>query len=145
MPLKILYIEDSLDDIFLMRHFFKEYHPQVELQVFENGYQFLDFLASKNGDSLSGLNCIFLDINLPGLDGFEVLKAIKSCKNKYINSMPIIMFSSSYRQSDREKSKCFGAYDYIQKPFDFDGMQEALTPILTNTLQEFPDKIESLD
>lgn len=60
---------------------------------------------------------ILLDIILPGKDGFEVLRAIRSGADKAVSQTPIIMLTNLGQESDREKAVQLGANDYLVKAF----------------------------
>lgn len=135
MAVKILYVDDNQDDIFLMNYSFKKYKDQAELYIFTDGRDFLSFVNKENGykdrPPLKEPCCLLLDINMPYLNGFEVLEKLKNSPDTQMREIPVIMFSSSYRDSDREKGKSLGAVDHIKKPFCLSEMSEVLNMLVT--------------
>ncbi len=67
---------------------------------------------------------ILLDLNLPKMDGSEVLEAIR--RDELLNSIPVVIFTSSRLDSDRAKCLALGARDFISKPNDFDSFVESV-------------------
>ncbi|MEB3702993.1 Response regulator [Candidatus Bealeia paramacronuclearis] len=135
---RIFYIEDTPEDIFLMDYFCKKYPHLFEMYTFESGRHFFAFINKENGyedrDLISGPHIILLDINIPEWDGFQILKMIKTGKNKDLKKIPVVMFSSSHRRADQELSKSFGAEYYMQKPFDFEALEESMCILLSYAL-----------
>lgn len=123
----LFYVEDDPEEIILMEFFFKPYKDQVTLITFENGVKFLEFLHQKNQykdrEKKEGFYCILLDINLPYLNGFDLLKELKTSNDFPGDKIPIVMFSSSPRALDKSKSHKLGAIAHIQKPLDYEGME----------------------
>ncbi|MCH7880143.1 MAG: response regulator [Proteobacteria bacterium] len=105
---KILIIEDNEQNLYL------------ETYLLENsGYQ---VIAARDGPEAIQLaervnaDIILLDIQLPGMDGFAVLKAIK--KIPRIADVPVIAVTSHAMTGDRERILAAGCVDYIEKPID---------------------------
>jgi CheY-like chemotaxis protein len=87
----ILIVEDNPLDVVLLRHAFKEQTEwQTKLAVVVDGQEAIDYLTHPEGN-LTDL--VILDLNLPKLDGEEVLKAIR--QSDELHSLPVIIFSSS--------------------------------------------------
>lgn len=131
---KILYVEDDPDQITLMNYFFKRYVTNAELLTFKNGIEFFDFLQQlkqfKENSTLRSC-CILLDINLPYLNGYEILERVKAYEDNLIRDLPVVMFSSSHRRADQEKSLTLGAVSYLQKPLDYNEMKTILEFLLS--------------
>jgi len=78
-------------------------------------------------------NLILLDIILPVLDGFEVLKQIRGSADKKIAGIPIVLLSNLGQESDVEKGKALGANDYLIKAaFTTDEIVEKLKKVLNS-------------
>lgn len=116
----ILLIEDNDDDIVILKRVFKKAQIANKLHIARNGEDALDFLYhqgkySEEKSSAPGL--ILLDINMPGMNGFDIIKKLKT-DFKY-RKVPIIMLTTSNREEDIAKSYESGACSYITKPADF--------------------------
>lgn len=120
MPRNILYVEDNKDSI----TFFNRVVTKL------GNYQ---FMTSEDGASAIRLleeekdfepEMILLDINLPGMNGFEILQHVRN-KTPY-KHVPVIMFTSSDDDSDIKKSYEFGANAYLVKPDSLHSLKEVL-------------------
>jgi CheY-like chemotaxis protein len=110
---RILLVEDNEGDIILTQEALKEGKLKNEVSVARDGQAALDLLNS--ADILPDL--ILLDINLPKLNGLEVLTAIK--KDSRLRTIPVIMLSTSTAEKDIFSSYNNYANCFITKPVDF--------------------------
>jgi len=119
----ILLVEDNRMDIELTLDAFREARLKNTIQVVQNGQEALDYLLGngKYGDraSFPMPRLDLLDMNLPGVDGFEVLRMIKS--TPLLKRLPVIILTSSKEEGDRALSYDTGANSYLVKPVSFDG------------------------
>lgn len=112
--IRVLLIEDEVELVEMYQMKFQE--EGYEVLVANNGLDGLEIAKKENPD------CILLDIMLPTMDGFAVLKEIKeSAKTKKI---PVILLSNLGQDIDKEKGKALGAVDYLVKA-DFTPAQVA--------------------
>ena len=103
----ILIVDDDTDDREIIRDAFMSNHKDHREYVFiENGDKLMDYLNSADNNSMPAL--IMLDLNMPGKDGREVLKDIKS--DDRFRYVPTIVFTTSGSQKDRQTiiSNVFG-------------------------------------
>ena len=107
----IIIIEDNPGDIELMRLAFSEFDYDINFRIFDDGQEALDFLQSKAfGETLYDL--IVMDINLPGLSGFDILEQLKH----EAFEVPMIIFSS-LKSSEYEKKALHPLIkEYLVKP-----------------------------
>ncbi len=106
----ILYIEDNPGNRMLIRRILEaEGYHVVEAA---DGYEGLD-LASRLKPDL-----ILMDINLPGIDGYELTGRLK--KSEALAHVPVIAMTANVMRGDREKTLAAGCDGYIQKPVDVD-------------------------
>lgn len=117
----ILLIDDNEDDILITQRAFKKIKLMNELYVVKSGEEAFDFLYhkgkyEKEKPHTPGL--ILLDIAMPGMDGFEVLKKLKA-DPKY-KKTPVIMLTTSSREEDIVRSYEDGACSFITKPPTFE-------------------------
>jgi len=123
IPACILLVEDNRMDIELTLDAFREARLKNTIQVVQNGQEALDYLLG-NGKfadraSYPMPNLILLDLKLPGIDGFEVLRKIKS--TPLLKRLPVVILTSSKEEGDRALSYDTGANSYLVKPVSFDG------------------------
>jgi two-component system response regulator len=132
---KILLVEDSKDDILLIqRAFFKtKLSDKYELIIAEDGNQALSYFF--NGKKVTNFKqdnlpiILLLDLNLPKIDGFEVLQQIRN--NEKTKLIPVIVFTSSKEDQDIKKSYDLGANSYVRKPIDSGKFMSTLQNIVT--------------
>jgi len=119
---EILLVEDNPDDVELTRIAFAEAKIANHLVIVNDGAEALDYLfargahAGRNADELPSI--VLLDLNLPKVDGREVLQAIRA--NERTRSLPVVVLTTSAEPFDVEASYALGVNSYIQKPVDFE-------------------------
>jgi len=119
----ILLVEDNRMDVELTLDAFREARLMNAVQVASNGQMALDYLfgrgqyADRNTYPLP--NLILLDLKLPGIDGFEVLRQIKAAP--VLKRLPVVILTSSKEEGDRALSYDAGANSYLVKPVSFEG------------------------
>jgi two-component system response regulator len=117
----ILLIEDNSDDEALTLRALKKNNISNEIVIARDGVEALDFLfgtgayASRVGGVLPQL--ILLDLKLPKLDGFEVLKRLRADPRTKL--IPVVILTSSKEQQDIVNGYGLGANSYVRKPVDF--------------------------
>jgi len=120
-PIRILLVEDNLHDIEIARRAFSSGPIKVELVVVHYGQDALDYLNHRGQFHPQDISpppaLILLDLNLPRMNGFEVLKKIK--EDDHLSSIPVIVLTVSERNEDIAPSYALGANTYIQKPVVF--------------------------
>jgi chemotaxis family two-component system response regulator Rcp1 len=123
MEIKILLAEDNEGDIVLTQEALKDGRIKNNIVIARDGVEALAMLDS--GESLPDL--ILLDINLPKLNGLEVLTAIKT--DPRLKTIPVIMLSTSDEQNDIVSSYNNYANCFITKPVDFNRFIEVVRSI----------------
>jgi len=83
-----------------------------EVSAVDSGAEALDLLARESFD------LVLLDINMPGMDGWETLRLIRA--DELLAGLPVVMFSVKGELRDKVQSMQEGALDYITKPFEVD-------------------------
>lgn len=117
----IIMVDDDADDRFLVQAAFEDNELNPDLQFFENGESLLKFLA----DNLHHLpQLILLDLNMPGKDGKDVIKHIKT--NDSLRLIPIVVFSTSKAPCDINQSYAYGANSYIVKPSGYEQLKAVI-------------------
>lgn len=131
--MNILLVEDNPGDIILAKEALKltaEHIEPYHLDVAKDGEEALKYLFQIDGYRESAVpDIIFLDLNLPRKNGFEVLQIIKS--DQTLKSIPVIVFSTSSSEFDINNSYEHKANCYVTKPVDFDDFINVMGNILT--------------
>lgn len=122
-PVDILLIDDNEGDVVLTMEALKEGRIRNNVAVAMDGQEALTLL--QNSTSLPDL--ILLDINLPKINGLEVLATIK--KDQRLKIIPVIMLSTSARQDDIMRSYENYASFFITKPVDYNSFIEVVRKI----------------
>lgn len=118
-PVEILLVEDNPPDQDLTREAFKQGRLNNNLHVVDDGEQALAFLR-REGEygNAPRPGLILLDLNLPRMDGREVLKEIK--EDAALSSIPVVVLTTSNDEADVLKSYQLHANCYLTKPVEFD-------------------------
>ncbi len=116
-------IDDDPGDVRIVQEAFKSSRLDPELIVCTNGAEGLAFLE----DPSNRPDLILLDLNMPGLDGFEVLDQIKAKES--LRELPVVVFSTSTRDSDVSASYSKHANAFVSKPVDLDEFIRAVLEI----------------
>ena len=115
--LKVLYIEDSIDNQILMRHVIDKI-KSCELIVATTADEGIEIAKAHHPD------LILMDISLPGMDGFEALATIRS--DASISNTPVIAISANVMPAQVEKGRQAGFDDYLHKPIDIQHLTNAI-------------------
>lgn len=120
----VLYAEDDSDDQFLLKDAWEENKIINPLHIVNDGVELLEYLNNegKFSDSkkypLPGV--ILLDLNMPRMNGSEVLEKIK--KNKRFKNIPVTVLTTSKAEEDIFRSYNLGVNSFITKPVSFEGL-----------------------
>jgi len=118
--LNILLAEDNLADVLLVRKALDEHKIPHDMQVVRDGEEALTFIQDMG--EANGPPCpdvLLLDVNLPKVDGPEVLSAFR--KHPRCSETPVIVITSSDAYRDRDRMAQLGIAHYFKKPSDLDG------------------------
>jgi CheY-like chemotaxis protein len=114
----ILLVEDSEDDVFIMRHALKQAQIRARVEVVPDGQAAVDYLAGsgpyrdRKAYPLPAL--VFLDLKLPYLTGFEILSWIRTQPS--LSEVIVVVLTSSGEERDQTKAYSLGARSYLVKP-----------------------------
>lgn len=123
-PVDVLLVEDNPGDVRLLEELFSETTINTNLTVVTDGSEAVAFLADERE---AVPNLILLDLNLPGMDGFEVLDAIKD--DPAVAHLPVLVLSSSCANEDVAASYDRHANAYLTKPVDPDEFASVIRAI----------------
>ena len=124
----ILLVEDNPDDELLAIRALKKNNISNEVVVARDGVEALDYLfgtGAHAGRDMSEMpQIIMLDLKLPKIDGFEVLRRLRSDERTKL--LPVVVLTSSREAQDLTESYSLGANSYIRKPVNFAQFTEAI-------------------
>jgi len=125
-PFRILLVEDNPNDIEITRRALDKGQVKNELTIARDGQEALDILfGSRSKTSLPGL--ILLDLNLPRVDGREVLSRIKG--DPLLKRIPVIVLTTSTREEDVVRTYDLGVNTFISKPVRFEDFIKVVAAI----------------
>ncbi|WP_088347584.1 MULTISPECIES: response regulator [Rhodomicrobium] len=130
-PIEVLLVEDSLGDVRLTRQAFRDANCAINLNVAFDGVEAMEFLAQTGAyDKAPRPDLILLDLNLPKIDGREILAHIKEHEN--LKMIPTVILTTSEADADILKSYQLNANCYLSKPVQLDDFEA-----LVNSINEF--------
>ncbi|MFL5789541.1 MAG: response regulator [Flavisolibacter sp.] len=115
----IIYADDDPDDLALVEQSFEQYTKNVELITFMDGSHAFNFLVNPIEKDFSPC-LIILDINMPGLNGKDILKRLRNLDS--YSSTPVVLFTTSSLPNDRDFALHYSA-GFITKPLDIKQME----------------------
>ena len=122
-PLHILIAEGNPDDEARTRELLLHYKKDAEVNVIRDGQELLQHLRKTNGTSNHPLpDVILLELDLPGIDGFSLLKELK--RDRLLQSIPVIIYTNSINPHDVTESYRLQASGFIKKSFEFDDFRK---------------------
>lgn len=130
--LVVLLAEDNSSDVLLAKRAFERTDATIHLQIVDDGEAAIEYLSGagiyQDRDRFPLPHLIFLDINMPRRTGFEVMEWLR--QQATLQSIPIIVVSSSEEPKDIERAIQLGASQYLTKPL----ISKSLAPVLQATL-----------
>ncbi|HMP81890.1 MAG TPA: response regulator [Verrucomicrobiota bacterium] len=126
--IEILLIEDNQDDLDMTLRALRNSNFANRVEVARDGVEALEFIFCEGRHAgrkrENKLKVILLDLKLPKMDGFEVLKRLKS--NPETRAIPVVVLTSSREQRDVVETYQLGVNSYIVKPVNFEGFAAAV-------------------
>jgi DNA-binding response OmpR family regulator len=122
---RVLVVEDDSDFAVLLRRAFRKAGVRATLDFAVDGEEAIAFLDRAVAAPPA---LVLLDLKLPKLSGFEVLRWIKA--HPKLGAVPVVVLTSSGQDRDREEVKSLGAADYQVKPAGFDELVSLLTQLV---------------
>lgn len=124
-PVELLLVEDNEDDIVLIQEAFADAKLMNVICKVRDGEEAVAYLRREGRyQEVRRPGLILLDINMPKKNGFEVLQAIKA--DPLLQSLPVIMLTTSDREDDIVRSYAGGACSYIRKPMNLDQFMQVM-------------------
>lgn len=130
----VLLAEDNRGDVLLVSEALAAHDIPHELQIATDGAEAMDFLMRMgNPGEQPCPDILLLDLNLPKIDGHEVLRQFR--RHPDCATAPVIILSSSDRPADRETARALGVTRYFKKPTTFDAFMK-LGAIVKEAVEE---------
>jgi two-component system response regulator len=126
----ILLVDDSSNDAALTLSALKQIRMPHQVTIASDGAEALDFLFSRGAFQARPAGnpvMVLLDLNMPRVDGFEVLRQMRA--DTRVNLVPVVVFSSSREERDLLKSYELGANAFVVKPIEYQQLLQALEVI----------------
>ncbi len=145
----VLLVEDDPDDVAITQRAFEKGKILNPLHVVRDGEEAIEFLEHvgryADDEKAPRPGLILLDLNLPRLDGREVLKRIKASPS--LRRIPVVVLTTSKEEADVLNCYDSGANTYITKPVEFDNFLKAVVTIgeYWLAIAEIPDGGETLN
>jgi two-component system, chemotaxis family, response regulator Rcp1 len=117
-PMEVLLVEDSPGDVRLTQEAFRIANPLIHVRVAADGVEALAYLKSTDAAYEQRPDLILLDLNLPKMDGREVLASIKD--DAALKMIPTVVLTTSDAEADVARSYQLHANCYLNKPVDLD-------------------------
>ena len=128
MPTEVLLVEDSPGDVRLTQEVFHEANRAIHLHVASDGVEAMSFLRREGVHSDAPRpDLILLDLNLPKMDGREVLVHIK--EDDSLKTIPTVILTTSESEADIVKSYQLQANCYLSKPVQLDAFENLVRSI----------------
>jgi len=124
---RFLLVDDDVDDILIFKEVLQDINPFINFSSAADGQEALSILKTQDTKLP---DVIFLDLNMPRMDGMECLTALK--KDKELRHIPVIMYTTSSRSKDIEETMQKGAVCFITKPTNLKELKSILSSISQN-------------
>jgi len=130
-PIRILLVEDDEADIMLAQRAFERANIWNKMDVVRSGQEALDYIFNQgtftDRTKYPRPGLILLDLNLPGIDGREVLDKLH--KDSHMKTIPVVIVSTSDYERDIEYGRAREVQHYLIKPIQVDNIMETFTAI----------------
>ena len=117
-PIELLVVDDNIAEAVLLLCALEDCPTPVKLHLAKDGTECLQMLGERAFD------LVILDLNLPGLSGFEVLER---CEPKRV---PVVMFSNSSIEADAKRALELGAREFVHKPIGLEAYRRAVLTMI---------------
>jgi CheY-like chemotaxis protein len=124
-PREILVVEDSKQDQQMVLWALDKNQRGKSVVTLMDGEQAMTYLHTRQDGLMPDL--ILLDLNMPRMDGWQVLALCKG--NEALKAVPIVVFSTSKRDEDVKRCYALGANSFVPKPFELEGFKKAIAMI----------------
>jgi two-component system, chemotaxis family, response regulator Rcp1 len=135
MPVEVLLVEDSPGDVRIMQEALREGDLSIHLQVASDGVEAIAYLKREGAYVHARRpDLILLDLNLPKIDGREVLAQIK--QDAGLKAIPVVVLTTSDAEADVVKSYQLHANCFVRKPLSLDAFEGLVITIRSFWLEK---------
>lgn len=127
MAICILVVDDDHDDLALFSEALMIVRPEAIFSMAENGTDAVQYLNTQDARRPA---IIFLDINMPGMNGWSCISELKS--SPVYNDIPVVIYTTSSTKADQEKASQLGALCFVSKMPDFKSLKKMLEIVVEN-------------
>jgi CheY-like chemotaxis protein len=124
-----MFVDDDPDDVKIFGEAAKEVDPAINVLSFSSGMKALEIL----GQQKTLPDYIFLDVNMPRMNGMQFLETVK--KDKKLSGIPVVMYSTTKSIEHEKHAKQLGAMHFFTKPIFFDDICNVIRCVLSNSKQ----------
>jgi CheY-like chemotaxis protein len=124
VSIRILLIDDDIDDQLIFCEIIQEISPVIVCISAHNGLEGLNKLAGMD----PGPTMIFLDLNMPGISGWECLERIR--RDQRTGRIPVVIMTTSDNQADRKRALELGARAFVTKTADLVSLRHVIRNML---------------
>ncbi|MEO8174372.1 MAG: response regulator [Sediminibacterium sp.] len=140
MSQTFLLADDDTDDVELFQAALNDIDTTIHFEKALNGLQLLNRLLEQ---SATRPDIIFLDVNMPVMNGWKCLEAMK--QQEELQDIPVIIYSTSDQQNEEQRAKELGALCYIKKPENYTRLKSILSIVNSHvTTGSFADLCKAL-
>ncbi|MDM9619037.1 hybrid sensor histidine kinase/response regulator [Rhizobium sp. AC44/96] len=137
---EVLLVDDSPADVQILKiKLMRREKVSFNLHVASNGRDAMRMLAERSTTGAPAIDLMLLDINMPIMDGFEVLRALSD--DQQLNTIPVCILSTSSDEDDMRQAKALGALAYMVKPPTLAQLAMAIDGLSSLTLQPRGDAL----
>lgn len=129
---RVVLIDDNRASNFLHQCLLEELLVTEEIVVLQDGLQALNFFTSHremDANAESGQDLILLDVNMPVMDGWELLDKLVSTNRDYLHRNAVVMLTSFAHEHDAARARLLTVKGYLEKPLDEEKVAELLLTI----------------
>lgn len=128
--------DDDLDDQDMIKAAFKRTNEAFEVIPVYNGLQLMDYLLRRESykEIMVTPDLIILDLNMPVMDGFEVLHEVK--QHTHLSNLPIFILSTSWQDRDKQKAIMLGARGFYTKPVSMTELKRIFEEVCNIALKQ---------
>jgi CheY-like chemotaxis protein len=126
-------VDDDKEDCLFFKEALEELPLTADLTTMHDGEQFMELLAERTIEP-PPVHIVFLDLNMPRKNGFEVLSELKL--DEKFSKLPVIIISTSFNEDEIDLLYKNGAHYYIRKPAEFSLLKKVIHQALTLATEE---------